>query len=157
VIEYICKKLLKFFDYISEDITALEIAECISRWSTMSYGGNIEAILIVLGCLLVTMCWVWRSLAQLDSAKCHDDRLRHLSNIKVITSTIWKTPVLVLLMRGIYEERILDGHSRHDIPVHTKYHDDWFKHLNKFAITITTIWDAAVFVFLMGGIYDVWC
>jgi hypothetical protein len=46
VIEYICKKLLKFFDYISEDKTALEIAECVSRWSSMSYGGNIEAILI---------------------------------------------------------------------------------------------------------------
>jgi hypothetical protein len=27
-------------------ITALEIAECVSRWSSVSYGGNIEAILI---------------------------------------------------------------------------------------------------------------
>jgi hypothetical protein len=46
VIEYIFLKKLKFFDYISEDITALEIAECISRWSSVSYGGNIEALLI---------------------------------------------------------------------------------------------------------------
>jgi hypothetical protein len=43
VIKYICKKLLKFFNCISEDITALKIGECISRWSSMSYGGNIEA------------------------------------------------------------------------------------------------------------------
>jgi hypothetical protein len=63
--------------------------------------------------------------------------VRHLRNIKVIISTMSKTPVLVILMGGIYEERLLDDHRRYDI--HTKYHDDWLKHLTKFAITITII------------------
>jgi hypothetical protein len=35
----------------------------ISQRSSKSYGGNIEAILIVLWCLLVSICLVWRNIA----------------------------------------------------------------------------------------------
>jgi hypothetical protein len=37
--------------------------------------------------------------------KSNDDRFRHSSNIKGITSKIWDAIVLVLLMTGIYDLR----------------------------------------------------
>jgi hypothetical protein len=41
--------------------------------------------------------------------KSHDDRFKHSSNIKNITSTVWEDMVLVLLMREIYDLRHWDG------------------------------------------------
>jgi hypothetical protein len=35
--------------------------------------------------------------------KFHDERFRHLTNVKVIASTIWGASVLVLLVGGIYD------------------------------------------------------
>jgi hypothetical protein len=54
-----------------------------------------------------------------------DDRFRHSSNIKVITSEIWDTAVLVLLMGGIYEVHRWDGFMWYDIQ--TKFHEDCYK------------------------------
>jgi hypothetical protein len=45
----------------------------------------------------------------------HDDRFRHLSNTKVITTTVWEPAVLVLLMGEIYESRRWDEFRWHDI------------------------------------------
>jgi hypothetical protein len=35
--------------------------------------------------------------------KFHDGQFRHLSNIMVITATVWGAVMLVLLIEGIYE------------------------------------------------------
>jgi hypothetical protein len=39
--------------------------------------------------------------------------------------------------------------------IHTKYHDDWFKHSSNINAITSTIWEATVLVLLMRGIYDV--
>jgi hypothetical protein len=54
--------------------------------------------------------------------KYHDDRLRNLSNIMIIT-TVWEAVMLVLLIEGIYEVTCWDCCIWHDI--HTEFHEDW--------------------------------
>jgi hypothetical protein len=51
--------------------------------------------------------------------KFYEDRFRHLSNITVITATIWVALMLVSLIEEIYEARRWDGLRWHD--VHTKF------------------------------------
>jgi hypothetical protein len=38
--------------------------------------------------------------------KSRDDQLKHSSNIKVITSTVWQTAMMILVTRGFYEEPV---------------------------------------------------
>lgn len=57
--------------------------------------------------------------------KFHDDRLRHLSNITVITATIWEAVMFVLLIERNYNVRRWDGFMWHDI--HTKFQEDLCK------------------------------
>jgi hypothetical protein len=52
----------------------------------------------------------------------HDKWFRHSNNIKVITSTIWKAAILILLTGGIYEVHIWDSLTRHYI--HIMFHKD---------------------------------
>jgi hypothetical protein len=58
--------------------------------------------------------------------------------------------MLGLLTRETYEIRRWDCLKWHD--VNTKLYDDWFMHSNNSKVIISTIWQAAVFVLLMGGI-----
>jgi hypothetical protein len=45
--------------------------------------------------------------------------------------------MLVLLMEGIYEVRRGDGLKWHDI--HTKFLEDWFRHLSNITVITATI------------------
>jgi hypothetical protein len=63
--------------------------------------------------------------------------------------------VLVLLMGLIYEVHRWDGLWWHDI--HTKSHDDMFRHSITIKGIISTIWEATVLVLLMKRICDVRC
>jgi hypothetical protein len=60
--------------------------------------------------------------------------------------------VSVLLMGMIYDVHRCDGHRRHDI--HTKFHEEWFGHSGNGNVITSTIREAAVFVLLMGRVYD---
>jgi hypothetical protein len=55
-------------------------------------------------------------------------------------------------MRGIHRLRRWDHLGRYDI--HTKFHDDRFRHSSNIAVIIWTIWEAAVLVLLMGQINE---
>jgi hypothetical protein len=57
--------------------------------------------------------------------KFHDDRFGNSSNIKGITSTMSKAIMLMLLIEGIYEIRLLDDFTWHDI--YTKFHEHLFR------------------------------
>jgi hypothetical protein len=48
---------------------------------------------------------------------------RYLSNIMVITTTVWEDVMLQLLIEWICEVCLWDGLSWHD--THTKFHEDW--------------------------------
>jgi hypothetical protein len=61
--------------------------------------------------------------------------------------------VLVLLMGVIYEVHRSDGLRWHDI--HTKSHDDRFRHSINFKGSTSTVREAVMLVLLMRGIYDV--
>jgi hypothetical protein len=39
--------------------------------------------------------------------------------------------------------------------VHTKLHDDWFRHSSNINVITSAIWNAAVLEVLMGGMYEV--
>jgi hypothetical protein len=67
-------------------------------------------------------CLIWHDFL----TTCHDDRLRHSSNLKVITSTAREASVLVILMGMIYEVCRRVGFRWHD--AHTKFHNDHFRH-----------------------------
>jgi hypothetical protein len=56
--------------------------------------------------------------------------------------------VLVLPTGKIYEVRRWDGTRWHDI--HTKFHDDRFKHSSNIQIINSTISEAALLILLMG-------
>jgi hypothetical protein len=53
----------------------------------------------------------------------------------------------------IYEVHQCDGSRWHDI--HTKFHEDWFRHSDNINVIASKIGEAAVLVLLMGRIYDV--
>jgi hypothetical protein len=57
---------------------------------------------------------------------------------------------MLLLIDGIYELRRWDGFIWHDIC--TKFHDDWFKHLNNIMVITATIWEAVMLVLMIEGI-----
>jgi hypothetical protein len=56
-------------------------------------------------------------------------------------------------MGRIYEVCHLDGLRWHDI--HTRIHDNWFRHSSNIKVVTLTISEAALLVLLMGGIYEV--
>jgi hypothetical protein len=85
--------------------------------------------------------------------KIHKYWLVHSGNIKVITSTIWESAVLVLLMGRVWCTPL--RWSQMAWHMHTNFHDDRFRNSNTIKGTISTIWEAAVLVLLMKGIYDV--
>jgi hypothetical protein len=53
----------------------------------------------------------------------NDDQFRHLSNITIITATMWEAVILVSMIEGICEVRRWDGLMSHDIL--TKFHEAW--------------------------------
>jgi hypothetical protein len=60
--------------------------------------------------------------------------------------------MLVLLMRRIYKVRRWDGIRLHGI--HTKFYDDPSRHWSIIEVITLTIWEAAILVLLMRGIYE---
>jgi hypothetical protein len=68
------------------------------------------------------------------------------------TTTIWETAVLILLMGGIYEISHWNGLRWHDI--HTKFHNDQFRHSSDIKVITSTIWEDAVLVLLMWEVYS---
>jgi hypothetical protein len=67
----------------------------------------------------------WDGFMQHDiRTKFHHDRFRHLSNIRVITATIWEAVMLVLLIGEIYELRRWDCFMWHNI--FNICHEDWY-------------------------------
>jgi hypothetical protein len=94
----------------------------------------------------------WPQLAWYTS-KFNKDWFGYWCNIKVITSTIWETAVLVLLMGRIYDVRRWDDFRWHDI--NTKFHNDRFRNSSNNKDNTWTIGEAVVSVLLMEGIYDV--
>jgi hypothetical protein len=54
-----------------------------------------------------------------------------------------------LQMREIYEALSPRGND-----MHTKLQRDWYKHSSNIKFFTLTMWDAAVFMLLMGGIYE---
>jgi hypothetical protein len=73
-----------------------------------------------LWCMLLKWAEVAWYMYQID-----DNWFRHLSNITVITVTIWEAVKLALLVDGLYELCRWDGFMRHDIK--TKFYDDWYR------------------------------
>jgi uncharacterized membrane protein YvlD (DUF360 family) len=67
--------------------------------------------------------------------------------------TILETAMSVLLMGAIYELHKWDGLRWHNI--HTKFHNDRFKHSSNIKGIASIIWEAIVLALLMSGIYDV--
>jgi hypothetical protein len=61
--------------------------------------------------------------------------------------------MLVLLMGGIYEVCRLNGLRRHDM--HTKFHDDRFRHLSNITVITATIREAVMLVLLIERIHEV--
>jgi hypothetical protein len=72
---------------------------------------------------LVFYHWNWLKWHD-KCSKFHDDQFRHLSNVTVITATIWEAVMLVLLIKGTYGVCHWDGFIWHDI--HTEVHEDWY-------------------------------
>jgi hypothetical protein len=71
-----------------------------------------ESVMLVI--LMEGICELrrWDRLRWYDiHTKFHEDWLRYLRNIMVITGTIWVALMLVLLVAGIYVLRRSDGHS----------------------------------------------
>jgi hypothetical protein len=78
----------------------------------------------------VLLMWGIYDVRRWDGLRWHDkctkfneDCFRHLSNIMVITATIWEAVMLVSLIEGIYELRRWDCFMWHDIL--TEFHEDW--------------------------------
>jgi hypothetical protein len=55
-------------------------------------------------------------------------------------------------MAVIYEVRRSDGLTWYEI--HTEFYDDRFGHSSNIQVIASTIWEAAVLVLLIGGVYD---
>jgi hypothetical protein len=53
------------------------------------------------------------------------DRVRHLSSIMIIITTICKDVILVLQTKGIYAACQYDGFIRH--AVCARFHEDWYR------------------------------
>jgi hypothetical protein len=98
--------------------------------------------------------------------KFHDDRCRHLRNIRVITATIWEAIILLIATEGIYEVRRWDSFSAiqkliggTDIQTHTHtarwFHKPTFIVLNKenrMSLLPTIISTIAVMIFIQNAI-----
>jgi hypothetical protein len=94
--------------------------------------------MLVLLMLRILLIIHWDGLRCRDiRTKFHDDRFRHLSNITVITATIWEAVMLVLLNEGIYEVRRWDCFMWYDI--RTKFHKDWYRRSSNFKFCLRNL------------------
>jgi hypothetical protein len=79
--------------------------------------------------MLVLLVWAmykarhWNELRWHDiSTNFHDDQFKHISNIKVNTTTISEVVMLVLLIEGTYS---WDAFVWHDIHARIKFHEEY--------------------------------
>jgi hypothetical protein len=140
-------------------------------WDWFGYSGDIKAVTLIIkqhnlgGCNggitngkdLWCILLKWTQMPWQIQTKFHDNCFRYPSNIKCIISTISNAVKLVLLMGGIDELCRWNGLRLHDTRLHTKFHDNQFKHLSHITIITRTIWESVMLVLLIEGIYEVCC